>query len=162
VDALAAIGIDGLSGGFGAEVAADWRALGPMGFRAGAGILGGGASEAFVSTMTLRFTTGLAWHPLHASESRKWDIAVAADCVLEQLSVTYAAPDSASSTRARWLLGAGIGTDLRWRFASNVDGLAGVGVDDVFSPTYVVVRGMSTVTFPAVRGLGRLGLTIGF
>jgi hypothetical protein len=89
-------------------------------------------------------------------------MAVVADCVVEQLSVTYAAPDSASSTRARWLPGAGIGTDLRWRFASNVDGLAGVGVDDVFSPTYVVVRGASTVTFPAVRGLARLGLSIGF
>jgi hypothetical protein len=162
LNALAAVGITGLSGGFGGEAAADWRALRSLGFRAGAGFIGGGASEAFVSTTTLRFTAGLTWHPLPPSDSRKWDISVAADCVLELLSVTYAAPDSTSSTRARWLPGVGIGMDLRWRFASHLEGLAGASVDDVFSPTYVVVRGASTVTFPAVRGLGRLGLAIAF
>jgi hypothetical protein len=165
VGALTAFGIPGLSGGIGGEVAAEWRALGSLGFRAAAGVIGGSGSEALASATTVRFATGLAWHPLRTSrtsESRRWDISVAADGVAEQLSVTYVAPDSASSTRARWLFGVGVSVDLRWLFASNLEAVAGIGVDDVFSPTYVLVQDVPAATFPAVHGIGRLGLGMGF
>jgi hypothetical protein len=160
--ALATIGSGGLSGDVGGEAAAEWRALGSLGVRAGAGAIAGSVSDAFVSATTLRFAAGFTWHPFPLSALRRWDVSVAPEYVLERLSATYTSPGSTSSTRARWLSGAGLGVDLRWLAATNLEVLAGIGVDDVFSPTYIVVRGLPAKTLPAVRGLGSFGLAIGF
>jgi hypothetical protein len=159
---LATIGIAGVSGGVGGDASAEWLVVRSLGVRGGVGAIGESLGGASVSTTTLRFAGGFTWHPLPPSASRTWDVSLGVDYVFERLSVTYVGSDSTSTMRARWLSGAGVSADLGWLFAPNLEVRAGMGMDDVFSPTYVLVRGVPTLTFPPLRGFGHLGLAVGF
>jgi hypothetical protein len=104
---------------------------------------------------------GVVWQPWTTTPAQPGPVSLRVASVLEWLSLTHTSPDAATSSRDRWLAGVEAGADLRARLGPRLEALAGIGAVDVFSPTYISVRGVSAATLPAVAATAELGLGFG-
>jgi hypothetical protein len=164
--AVGTVGVAGTSEDGGGAVAVEWMALAPLAARWGVGIVGGGVSEAQASTIAVQGTVGIALHPVVARSSAGSPVglSIRAEYLLERLSMSRDASSTGPSVRARWLSGVEAAGDVRWAFtpAGGAAALAGVGIVDVFSPTYVTVRGAQVATLPPVRLFAEAGCELRF
>jgi hypothetical protein len=67
-----------------------------------------------------------------------------------------------STTLSRWQSGLGAVVELEWLLASEVDVIVGGGIEDVFDPTYVNVRGVQVTTIPPLRLVAEVGVRARF
>jgi hypothetical protein len=163
--ALGTVGVEGSSEDAGGVVAVEWMAMAPFAARWGVGVVGGNVPEAQASTIAVQATAGIAVHPLVARSRATSPVgfSVRAGYHLEHLSLTHTS-EAGASARARWLSGVEAAADVRWALTQtgNVAAVAGVGIVDVFSSTYVSVRGVEVATLPPVRLFAEAGCQLRF
>jgi hypothetical protein len=163
VAGIGAVGQGGDVDGVGAEAAVHWFPLRLLAFRLGAGARAGSVQAAQSTTLTLLGTAGVALHVLRATRAHRLGVWVRADYVLERQSLTYFSangPALVGFDRLMSGIDALVGVD--WMFAPDVGLVAGVGGEDVFSPTYIENRGATVGTLPALRGVAEVGFRIRF
>ena len=104
-------------------------------------------------------TAGVELHPWPVGTSRTFSIALRADYVLMNQTVThFSATGEDLSSMARALSGIDALIEMEWRLGENVDLLAGVGVEDMMATTYVDVNGTRMATLPPLSVIGEVGL----
>lgn len=166
------IGSDGGDGG-GGGVALHWFPLEPVSLRLGGSIRGGSiASIVQSSTLTSTVSAGIGWHPLRPTSSRAFGVSVRADYLVLYQSLQYQAPRTADAfggngvTKSAWLSGMDGVVDVACLLAPTVEGVLGVGLEDVFGLTYVVLhqgaQGPQTTTIPTLRFIAQVGVRVGF
>ena len=67
-----------------------------------------------------------------------------------------------STTQDAWLSGMGGAVDAELQVSSGANLVLGVGFEELFSPTYVFVRGVQVDELPASRLLAEAGVRLGF
>jgi hypothetical protein len=60
------------------------------------------------------------------------------------------------------LFGLALGADGAWRFASNVELVAGIGIEDVFLTTHLKIRGVPSTSLAPWSAIGETGLRFDF
>jgi hypothetical protein len=149
--------------GLGAAAAAQWFPASALSIRLGAGALGGTLSQAEATTLYLVGTAGLAVHPLRARAGRPFGVALRADYVVMRQSISRLSGDEGSpSGHDGWLSGVDGFVEGDWLFAPDVEVVLGVGLADMFAPTYVDVQGTRVATIPPLRALGEAGFRLRF
>jgi hypothetical protein len=163
VVAIGAAGQGGDVDGIGATAAAQWFPFRPLALRLGVGARAGSLQAAQSTTLTLIGTAGAALHILRATRAHRLGVWLRADYVLERQSLSHFSGDEpAPVSFDRWMSGMDALVGIDWMFAPDVGLVAGVGGEDVFSPTYIQVRGAPAGTLPALRGVAESGFRIRF
>jgi hypothetical protein len=140
----------------GGAAAAQWFPIRTLSLRLGGGGRAGNIDPARASTLTLFATGGMAFHPWRTSLARPFGASFRAEFLFVDESVTHS-----GQTLALRRPGLALGADGSWRFASNVEVVAGIGIEDLFPTAYVEVRGMRLATLPW-SAIGETGLRIDF
>ncbi|MDP9001996.1 MAG: hypothetical protein M3O46_18025 [Myxococcota bacterium] len=172
--ALAAwgIGSDGGDGG-GGGAALQWFPLAPLSLRLGGSIRGGNiASVVQSSTLTSTLSAGVGWHPLRPTSSRAFGVSVRADYLVLYQSLQYQAPRTADVfgangvTKGALMSGMDVVVDAGFVLAPRVEGVLGLGLEDVFGLTYVILhqgpQGAHTTTIPQLRFIAQVGVRVRF
>jgi hypothetical protein len=163
VVAVGAIGIAGSGAGAGGGVAVRWFVAPSLSVRLGASETTGSLDAAAASMFMVATVAGVAFHPLRATPRRRLGLSLRADYLLLFQSVThFDFDDPKPVTRDRFLSGIDAFADTSWLLSTDVALLAGVGLEDVFSPTYIDVRDARVATLPALRGAAEVGFCIRF
>jgi len=154
----------GTAEGLGAAAAAQWFPLSALSIRLGAGALGGTLSEAEATTLYLVGTAGVAVHPLRARAGRPFGLALRVDYVVMRQSISSlsSGEEGGPTAHDRWLSGVDGVVEGDWLFATDVEVVLGLGLADVFAPTYVDVHGTRVATITPLRALGELGFRLRF
>jgi hypothetical protein len=130
--------------------------------RLGAGALGGTFSQPEATTLYLLGTAGVAVHPLRARAGRPFGLALRVDYLAMRQSISRLSTDGGGrSGFDRWLSGVDGVLEGDWLFAPDVEVVLGLGLADVFAPTYVDFQGART-TIPPLRALGEAGFRLRF
>jgi len=159
---MGATGIGGDAGGFGAGAAVHWFVRRQFSMRVGGGIRGGTVGAADASTLTAFASVGAVFHAWEATPDRPFGGSVRLDYLLLDQAMTHFVSGGSNQSEARWLSGLDVLVDGSWRFASDVDAILGVGLEDVFAPTYVNLQGARVATLPALRVVAEAGLRLRF
>jgi hypothetical protein len=158
--ALGALGISGNATGIGGSAAVHWFPFDAVSLRIAGGVRAGSIAEAHASTLDLSLTTGVAWHVHQPSLPSRLGFSVRLDYVLLDQAVT---PDGAPQlAKSRAMSGIAGAMDVGWLLAGNTDLLAGLGIEDVFSPTYLDLQGTRVATLPPLRAFGEMGCRLRF
>jgi hypothetical protein len=164
IDLLAAgeTGIDGPQAA-GGGAALEWFALRMFSLRVGAIERAGTLDVAHAVTSTLVTSVGVAVRPWQPTRSVPFSVSLRADYILVRQSATHFDSDDLSPvTDARWLSGADSFVDGSWLLSSQIAAVAGVGLEDVGSPTYVLMRDVRVATLPALRAVAEAGFQLRF
>lgn len=163
VTAIGAASLGGDSDALGASAAIQWFPLRPLAFRLGGGARAGSLQRAQATTLVGLGSAGVVLYPLRASPGRPVGLWLRADYIVQRQSMTHlSADDPAAVTFERWLSGMDALVGADWRFAPDVGIVAGAGAEDVFSTTYVQVRGAPVATIPPLRGVAEAGFRLRF
>jgi hypothetical protein len=112
---------------------------------------------------TLVASAGIAVHPWQPTRSEPFAASVRVDYLLVRESVTHFDSDDPSPvTQARWISGVDTFIDASWFLSSQIAVVAGVGLEDVWSPTYVNVRDVRVATLPPLRAVAEAGFQLRF
>jgi hypothetical protein len=131
-----------------------WFAL-----RLSGGVRAADIAGARARTLALLATAGAELHPWPVGASRTFSVALRADYVLMNQTVThFSATGEDLSTMARALSGVDALIEMECRLGESVDLLAGVGLEDMMATTYVDVNGTRTATLPPLSVIGEGGL----
>jgi hypothetical protein len=163
VVAVGAIGIAGSGAGAGGGVAVRWFVAPSLSVRLGVSETTGSLDAAAASMFMVATVAGVAFHPLRATPGRRFGLSLRTDYLSLFQSVThFDFDDPKPVTRDRFLSGIDAFVDTSWLLSTDVALLAGVGLEDVFSPTYIDVRDARVATLPALRGAAEVGFCIRF
>jgi hypothetical protein len=163
VDALAieaiANGAD-LNGGGGAA-AAQWFPIRHLSLRLGVGVLEG-TLGATANTLTVFVSGGIALHPWRTSAAQPFGASLRADFLFVNERFTHFAQTQGEPNQTQWIhpLGIGLGGDASWLFASDVELVAGAGIEDIFA--YVEVKSVRPVNLSPLSAVGQAGLRLDF
>jgi hypothetical protein len=147
----------------GATAGAQWLPIPRLAFRLSGGARAGSVPGAQATTLTAVGTAGIVLYPLLVTTTRWLGVWIRGGYLVEYTSMTHLSADEPHpATRDRVVSGIEALAGIDWRFASNVGVVAGVGGEDVFSTTYVYVRGQPVATLVPLRGLAELGVRICF
>jgi hypothetical protein len=168
--AVGAVGIagsrtpgSGSSAGAGGGAAVRWFVTPSVSLGLGASETTGSLDAAAASMFMVATVGGVAFHPLRATRVRRLGLSLRADYLLLFQSVThFDFDDPKPVTRHRFLSGIDAFVDTSWLLSADVALLAGVGLEDVFAPTYIDVRDARVATLPALRGAAEVGFCIRF
>jgi hypothetical protein len=161
--AAGAATVGGAGDALGGSAAVQWFPLRPLAIRLGGGARAGSIQAAQANTLVLLGSAGVVLYPLSASPTHPVGVWLRADYVVQRQSMTHlSADDSAPVTLARWMSGMDALVGADWRFAPDVGIVAGIGAEDVFSSTYVQVRGVPVATLPPLRGVAEAGFRLRF
>jgi hypothetical protein len=166
--ALDVLGLGEIGGGgdwgAGGGAAAQWFPIRNLSVRLAGGLRAGSIDAAHATTLTLFASGGMAFHPWRTSLAHPFGASFRAEFLFLDESVTYS-----GHTEYRRLprLGGGVpglalGVDGSWRFATNVELVAGVGIEGVFLTTYVDVPGARQTTLGPWSAIGETGMRFDF
>ncbi len=155
-------GIGGDADGFGAGTAVHRFVRPQVSARLGGGIRGGTLGAAEASTLTAFVSAGVVLHAWRATPDRPFGGSVRLDYLLLNQAMTHFVPGGSNQSQARWLSGLDVLVDGSWRFVPDVEAILGVGLEDVFAPTYVNLQGARVATLPALRAVAEAGLRLRF
>jgi hypothetical protein len=139
-----------------------WFVQRQFSMRVGGAIRGGTVGAAEASTLTAFVSAGAAFHAWRATTDRPFGGSVRLDYLLLDQAMTHFVPGGSSQSQARWLSGLDVLVDGSWRFVPDVEAILGVGLEDVFAPTYVTLQGARVATLPELRALAEAGLRLRF
>jgi hypothetical protein len=163
VMAVGAIGIAGSGAGAGGGGAVQWFVTPSLSLRLGASETTGSLDLAAANMFMVATVAGVALHPLRAAPGRRLGLSLRADYLLLFQSVThFDFDDPKPVTRDRFLSGIDAFVDANWLLSTDVALLAGVGLEDVFAPTYVDLKDARVATLPPLRGAAEVGFGIRF
>jgi hypothetical protein len=129
--------------------------------RIGGAVRAGGVGNAPARALTLLATAGVALRPWATSAARPFGVALRADYVLMNQSVTHMSTSGADlSTLARPLQGIDGVVEFEWRVGGSIDLLAGAGAEDTLATTHVDLNGKHVATLPPVSVVGETGLRL--
>jgi hypothetical protein len=120
--------------------------------------MAGTVPDADATTLYLLATAGVALHPVRARPGRPLGLALRADYVGMRQSISRFSGEG----RDRWLSGVAGVVEGDWLFAPDVEVVLGLGLADLFAPTYVDVQGVTKATIPPVRALAEAGFRLRF
>jgi hypothetical protein len=152
---------DGADWSAGGGAAAQWFPIRNLSVRLAGGVRAGSIDAAHATTLTLFASGGMAFHPWRTSLAHPFGASFRAEFLFVDESVTHSGKLLRLGSPGPGLPGLALGADGSWRFASNVELVVGIGIEDLFHPTHVEVRGalLATIAFSAV---GETGLRIDF
>jgi Flp pilus assembly pilin Flp len=147
---------------FGGAAALEWApiaALSSVAMRAGASLRAGSLQDGSGSTLTFAPGIGLRWGFLAPAERRPLGASMHVEYLAVYQTVSHPSPGS-SATRGTLLSGLGAVVDADLRISPGADLSVGVGFEEVFSPTYIVVGTATTGMLPATRALAEAGVRL--
>jgi hypothetical protein len=162
VDTLArAVGIGGNASAVGGEAALQWFPLRSLSLRLGAGLQGGAIYPASANTLTVFACAGVVLHLWRASVAHPFGASLRAEGLLVDESLTYFGPAQPSPTTvANRFPGLGLVADVSWRFAPDVELVAGGGMEDVFVSGYVDIGPVQKATLSPLNAVAEAGLRL--
>jgi hypothetical protein len=162
VDALAigSLGLNGSANSLGGSAALQWFAFRRLSLRIGAGLRGGDIDAAQATTLTMTVCAGPVFHLWRTNEPGSFGVSARVEYALVLESLTHFALGTA--TKSRFLSGVDFVADGSWRVGSDVDIVAGAGLEDVFGTTYVVVAGKQVDSLPTLSPVAEVGLRLEF
>jgi hypothetical protein len=161
--AAGATGVGGSANGIGGGLSVAWYPLRVLSLSIAASERSGSLDVAEASVFSLFASAGVALHPWPATRARPLEAFVRADYLLVRQSAThFDADDPRPVTASHVFSGADAFVDGGWLVSSDVEVVAGVGVEDVMGRTYVDVRNILVATIPPVRLLAELGVRLRF
>ena len=113
---------------------------------------------------TLVTSAGVVVHPWQPTRSDPFAVAFRVDYLLVRESATHFDSDDPSPVELR-AMDLGGRHVRRLQLAPGVQQIAvmaGVGLEDVWSPTYVYVRGLRVATLPPLRAVAEAGFQLRF
>jgi hypothetical protein len=122
--------------------------------------MGGTVAEADATTLYLLGTAGVALHPVRARPGRPLGLALRVDYVGMRQSISSLR--FSGEGHDRWLSGVDGVVEGDWLFAPDVEVVLGLGLADLFLPTYVDVQSATVATIPPVRALAEAGFRLRF
>jgi hypothetical protein len=155
-----ATGIGGDAGSIGGGAAIHWFLYRPFSLRLGGGIRGGSVPAAEATTLTTSTSVGVVFHAWRAMSDRAFGGSLRVDCLLLEQAMTHFVPGGPKQSRDELRPGLEVFVDGSWRFAPDVEAILGVGLEDVFAPTYVNLQGARAATLPALRASAEAGLRL--
>jgi hypothetical protein len=163
VDVLAmGLGIGGDAEGFGGGAALLWFFQRPFSLRVGGGIRGGNVRAAHATTLTASVSVGTVFHAWRSTGSRPFGGSLRVDCLLLEQAMTHFVPGGSNQSRDQLRPGLDVFADGSWRLAPDVEAILGLGLEEVFVPTYVALQGARVATLPALRAGAEAGLRLRF
>jgi hypothetical protein len=160
IDAIASSANGAYLTGGGGSAAAQWFPIRRLSLRLGVGVLGGNLG-ATANTLTVFASGGIVLHPWRTSLAQPFGASLRADFLFVNEWFTHYF-DLASRTQYKPAPGLGLGVDVSWLFASDVELVAGAGVDDIFVPTDVYVQDMLKATLSPLSVVAEAGLRLDF
>lgn len=158
-----ATGIAGSASTAGGGGALEWFVLRPVSLRLGAIDRAGSLDVAEAHMSTFVASAGVALHPWQPTRAEPFAVALRADYLVARESVTHFDSDDPSPvTQARWVSGVDTFVDANLLLSSQIAVVAGVGIEDVWSPTYVYVRDVRVATLPVFRAVAEAGFQLRF
>lgn len=129
-----------------------------LGLRLGASLRSGGLPQNAGNTLTFAPSAGVALRLLQPSEGRRLGASARIEYLVVDQQVTRG-----STTKATWppLSGVGGTVDVEVRAAESVDVVIGLGLEEVFSPTYVYVGAEPAAELSATRVTAEAGVRLG-
>ncbi len=108
-------------------------------------------------------SAGIAVHPWQPTRSDPFTVSFRVDYLLVRESAAHFDSDDPSPVAlVRWLSGVDTFIDAGWLLSSQIAVVAGVGLEDVWSPTYVNVRDVRVATLPPLRAVAEAGFQLRF
>jgi hypothetical protein len=134
-----------------------------LSLRLGAIDRAGSLNGAEATTSTLVTSAGISLHPWQPAPSQPFTVSLRLDYVLVRESATHLDFDDASPvTAARWVSGVDTFVDASLLLSSQIAAVVGVGLEDVWSPTYIYVRDVRVATLPVLRAVVEGGFQLRF
>ncbi len=169
IDVLAvgavAVGGNDANGSGGGAAAIQWFPIRNLALRLGGGLRGGSSEKAKANTLTVLGAAGLAFHPWRTSPIHPFGASLRADFLFSDESLTYFATGpkaNEAQVQHRRHPGLELGVDGAWRFASDIELVVGLGVEDVFTTTYVAIDHDTVATLSPVSAFAEAGLRLDF
>jgi hypothetical protein len=160
---LGTLGVESSPTTFGGAAAIEWApltTLSAVAVRGGASLRAGNLQDGSGSTLTFAPEIGLRWGFLRPADRRPLGASIRFDYVAAYQSVSHPS-GAASGTHDRWMSGVGAAVDAELRISPGADLSVGMGLEEVFSATYVVVGGQQVGMLPATRALAEAGVRLG-
>ncbi len=158
----AAIGVGSSASTAGGGGAIEWFLHPRFSLRLGAVARAGtlGAAQTHMSVVT---SAGVVLHPWQPTRSEPFAVTIRVDYVLVRESATHLDFDDPGPVdAARWMSGVDTFLDGQLLLSSQIAAVAGIGVEDVWAPTYVYVRDERVATLPALRAVAEAGFQLRF
>jgi hypothetical protein len=150
-------------GGEGGGGALEWFAHPRLSLRLGAMVRAGTLNVAEAHTATVVTAAGVVFHPWQTTRSMPFGLSLRVDYILVRESATHFDSDDPSPVNAsRWISGVDTFLDGQFLLSSQILAIAGVGLEDVWAPTYVYVHDERVATLPALRAVVEAGFQLRF
>jgi hypothetical protein len=175
VDALA-IGAVATAGtpnnGAGGGIAVQWFPYRHLALRVGGGLRAGTIDAAGspvlppfeANTLTMFVSGGAAFHPWRTSAAHPFGASLRAEFLFLDESVTHFGQSLGQSTEVkhRRFPGLDVAADVSWRFAPDVELVAGAGIEELFGTAYLDIGGKRVATLTPLGVTGETGLRLDF
>jgi hypothetical protein len=134
--------------------------LSAVAVRGGASLRAGNLQDGSGNTLTFAPEIGLRWGFLPTADRRPLGASMRVDYVAVYQTVSHPSA-AASGTQGIWMSGVGAAVDAELRISPGADLSVGMGLEEVFSATYVIVGGQQVGMLPATRALAEAGVRLG-
>jgi hypothetical protein len=152
--------------GTGGAIAAQWFPYRHLSLRVGGGLRGGTIDAAQgANTLTTFASGGAAFHPWRTSVAHPIGASLRADFLFLDESITHfgQSPGQSPEVQHRRFPGLDVVADVSWRFAPDVELVAGCGIEDLFGTAYLDIRGSGRVaTLTPLSATAETGLRLDF
>lgn len=162
IDALAIGGIATAGDsnvGTGGAIAVQWFPYRHFSLRIEGGLRGGTIDAAQANTVTTLVSGGIAFHPWRTGGTHPFGASLRAEFMYLDESVTHFG--QSTQVHFRHFPGFDIAADASWRFASDVELVAGGGIEALLGTAYVDVQGKRLDLTP-LNAIGEIGLRLDF
>jgi hypothetical protein len=159
----AAFGIGGTAGTEGGGGGIEWFMHPRLSLRIGALARAGTIDLAEARSTTVVSSAGIVLHPWQATRTDPFAVSMRVDYILVRQSATHFDSDDPSPVAlARWISGVDTFVDAQVLLSSQIAAVAGIGLEDVWSPTYIYVRDQRVAILPALRAVAEAGFQLRF
>ncbi len=162
----AATGIGGSASTASAEGgggALEWFVHPRFSFRLGALVRAGTLDLAQAHTATVVTSAGMVLRPWRMTRSTPFGLSLRVDYLVVRESATHFDSDDPSPvTASRWVSGVDTFLDGELLLSSEIAAVLGLGVEDVWAPTYIYVHDERVATLPVLRVVAEAGFQLRF
>jgi hypothetical protein len=166
IDALA-IGSVATAGnsnvGTGGGIAIQWFPYRHLSLRVGGGLRAGTIDAAEANTLTTLVSAGAAFHPWRTSVTHPFGASLRAEFLFLDESVThFGQSPEVTEVKYRRFPGLDVAANVSWRFAPDVEIVAGGGIEELFGTAYLDIHGGHVATLTPLAVTAETGLRLDF